>query len=47
MKKIAIENLNALYNAIGEKYPLYLPVSDGTETNFAAYKEDSLMLGNA
>ena len=39
MKKIAIENLNALYNAIGEKYPLYLPVSDGTETNFAAYKE--------
>jgi len=39
MKKIAIEKLDALYRAINEKYPLYLPVSDGTETNFAAYKE--------
>lgn len=39
MKKIAKENFVALYNAIAEKYPLYLPVSDGTETNFARYEE--------
>ena len=37
MKKIARENLVALYSAISGKYPLYVPVSDGTETNFAAY----------
>lgn len=39
MKKIAIQNLPSLYAAIAEQYPLYLPVSDGTETNFAPYKE--------
>ena len=37
MKKIARENLATLYSAISGKYPLYVPVSDGTETNFAAY----------
>lgn len=39
MKKIAIKNLAILYNAIAEKSPLYLPVSDGVETNFAMYKD--------
>lgn len=37
MKKIATQNLAALYAAISEKYPLYLPVTQGASVNFAPY----------
>lgn len=41
MKKIARENLPALYARIAESADLYLPVKNGGQTNFAAYSEDA------
>ncbi len=39
MVKIKIENLTALYQAISEKYPLYLPIEKANEVNFAKYED--------
>ena len=41
MKKIAKSNLSALFAKINETKDLYLPVKNGEQVNFAAYKEDA------
>ena len=39
MKKIAKENLNALFQKIAEDNALYVPVNNGNQVNFASWKE--------
>ena len=41
MKKIAKENLNALFQKIAEDNALYVPVNNGNQVNFANYTEDA------
>lgn len=38
MKKIKVSSLNALYEKIAAKYPLYLPVKVAGEVNYAMYE---------
>lgn len=39
MKKVTSDKLNALYNAISSKYPLYLPIRRANEVNYSLYRE--------
>ena len=41
MKKIAKENLNALFQKIAEDNALYVPVNNGKQVNFANWTEDA------
>ena len=41
MKKIAKENLNALFQKIAEDNALYIPVNNGNQVNFASWTEDA------
>ena len=41
MKKIAKENLNALFQKIAEDNALYVPVNNGNQVNFANWTEDA------
>ena len=40
MKKIALSNLNSLYNAINEKMKLYLPIENNGAVNFGEWSAD-------
>ena len=39
MKKLALSNLNSLYNAINDKMKLYLPIENNGAVNFGEYSD--------
>lgn len=39
MKKLALSNLNSLYNAINEKMRLYAPIENNGAVNFEEWSE--------